>query len=123
MLLLNLTFDIGVKLVTMHLIALALILLAPVARPLAGVLVRLKAGTTTEIRLKPDAADPTSRQPLTSRRAIAVPLLLGVYLLGMQAWINWSFWQVGGGGRPKSVLYGIWNVERLSVDGQVGPRS
>jgi hypothetical protein len=29
--------------------------------------------------------------------------------------------EVGGGGRPKSVLYGIWNVERLSVDGQAGP--
>ena len=36
-LLLNLTFDIGVKLVTMHLIVLAVILLAPVARSMAGI--------------------------------------------------------------------------------------
>ena len=100
-LLLNLTFDIGVKLVTTHLIALAVILLVP--------MVRLKPDTTIEVRLKGD----TTPALLT--------IVLGVYLLGMQTWINWSFWQVVGGGRPKSVLYGIWNVERLSVDGQAGP--
>jgi uncharacterized membrane protein YphA (DoxX/SURF4 family) len=100
-LLLNLTFDIGVKLVTMHLIALAVILLVP--------MVRLKPDTTIEVRLKADTTP------------ALLPIVLGAYLLGMQTWINWSFWQAGGGGQPKSVLYGIWNVERLSVDGQVGP--
>ena len=39
----------------------------------------------------------------------------------MYAYINWSFWHVGGGGRPKSGLYGIWNVEQLTVDGQLRP--
>ena len=52
---------------------------------------------------------------------LAFPIALGVYLLATQTWINWSFWQVGGGGRPQSVLYGIWNVEHLSVDGQARP--
>ena len=100
-LLLNLTFDIGVKLVTAHLIVLALILLVPA--------IRLKADTTLEVRLK---------TPAIGR---LLPLALGVYLLATQTWINWSFWQVGGGGRPKSVLYGIWDVERLTVDGQARP--
>lgn len=116
-LLLNLTFDIGVKLVTMHLIVLAVILLVPVVRPLAVVLVRLKADTTStgpEVRLKADTMS-------TSRAAIVLPLVVGAYLLGTQTYINWSFWQVGGGGRPKSALYGIWNVEQLSVDGQARP--
>ncbi len=36
----------------------------------------------------------------------------------MQTFINWSFWHTGGGGSPRSALYGIWNVEQLSVDGQ-----
>jgi uncharacterized membrane protein YphA (DoxX/SURF4 family) len=101
-LLLNLTFDIGVKLVTMHLIVLAVILLVP--------MVRLKPDATLEVRLKADT---------TSTVALVLPIVFGAYLLGTQAYINWSFWQVGGGGRPKSMLYGIWNVERLSVDGQV----
>ena len=115
-LLLNLTFDIGVKLVTMHLIALAVILLAPVGRELAVVLVRLPPSLVPSFG-GPRKADTTS----TSRIAIILPIALGAYLLAMQTWINWSFWEVGGGGRPKSVLYGIWNVERLSVDGQHRP--
>src|SRR5688572_8778660 len=119
-LLLNLTFDIGVKVVTAHLIVLALMLLAPVARELAIVLVdrtsvesgfsRIRTKATPAIRLQPDS---------TIGRIL--PIVLGVYLLATQAWINWSFWQVAGGGRPKSVLYGIWNVERLMVDGEVRP--
>ena len=102
-LLLNLTFDIGVKLVTTHLIVLAIILVVP--------MVRLKPDTTLAVRLKAD----------TTRTVAIVLIAFGAYLLGMQTWINWSFWQVGGGGRPKSALYGIWNVERLSVDGGAGP--
>ena len=113
-LLLNLTFDIGVKLVTTHLVVLAVILLVPTARLFA-----VWVGFRSEMLAI--GADPRSRRPFTSRPAIAAQLLLAVYLLGMQTWINWSFWQVGGGGRPKSVLYGIWNVERLTVDGQVRP--
>ena len=108
---LNMAFDIGVKLVTMHLIAMAVILLAPVAPPLA-VWVGLRGGKETI------AAGPT---PTTGRRAVAAQLAFGVYLLAVLFYINWSFWQVGGGGRPKSPLYGIWNVERLSVDGDVRP--
>src|SRR5688572_18480033 len=100
-LLLNLTFDIGVKLVTMHLIVLALILLVPATR--------LKPASTFQIRLKPDST------------LVVLPIALGVYLLATQAWINWSFWQVGSGGRPKSVLYGFWDIERLTVDGQARP--
>jgi hypothetical protein len=113
-LLLNLTFDIGVKLVTTHLLVLAVILLMPTARLFA-----VWVGFRDE--MSAIGADPTSRRPFTSRPAIAAQLLLAAWLLGMQTWINWSFWQVGGGGRPKSVLYGIWNVEQLSVDGQARP--
>jgi hypothetical protein len=33
-----------------------------------------------------------------------------------------NYWRsYGGGGYPKSPLYGIWNVTELSVDGQVRP--
>ena len=183
-LLLNLTFDIGVKLVTTHLIVMAVILLWPAIGSLASVLlassdsrtspvsgfrrkspvvsgfkgtspvvsgfsrtsqVRLKADTTTHVRLKADTtshvrlkadtteadttgADTTSQVRLkadtTSEGARAVtvlPIAIGVYLLGVQTWINWSFWNAQGGGRPRSALYGIWDVERLSIDGQARP--
>ena len=113
-LLLNLTFDIGVKLVTMHLIVLAVILLVP-SVGLFAVWVGFHDG------MYAIGADPTSRRPAASRPVIIAQLLFGVWLLGMQTWINWSFWNAAGGGAPKSVLYGIWNVERLSVDGGIRP--
>jgi hypothetical protein len=131
-LLLNLTFDIGVKLVTTHLIAMALILLAPEMRSLAAALLRLEPDSP--IRLKPDStvapdvesgfsrmARHESGFGRIDRRVALLPIVLGVYLLGVQTWINWRFWEVGGGGRPTSVLYGIWNVERLAVDGESRP--
>src|SRR5688500_8651827 len=97
-LLLNLTFDIGVKLVTTHLIVMAVILLVPTAR-LFAVWVGFGGERSAT------SADPTSRRPFTSRSAIA-GLLLGAYLLGMQTWINWSFWQAAGGRSPCSTASG-----------------
>jgi hypothetical protein len=119
-LLLNLTFDIGVKLVTMHLIVLAAILLIPMVRlkppafaQSASARPRRSLGgggdTTLEVRLNADTT------------WTILPIVLGAYLLGMQTWSNWSFWHVAGGGRPQSALYGIWNVEQLSVDGVARP--
>jgi hypothetical protein len=108
---LNMTFDIGLKLVSLHLIALAVIVLAPDLPRFADFF----------LRHQPAAA---SMPPLPARsrrgqRVLTIALMVfGAYLLGMYAYINWSFWQVGGGGRPKSALYGIWNVQTLSVDGQ-----
>ena len=117
-LLLNLTFDIGVKLVTTHLIVLALMLLAPVARAsVESGFSRIRVAAAPAIRLPP-SRDPLRRTRKPDSTAVLLPIAIGMYLLATQAWINWSFWQVGGGGRPKSALYGIWNVERLSVDGQ-----
>jgi hypothetical protein len=126
-LLLNLAFDIGVKLVTAHLIVMALILLAPVARELAFVLVnrRVESGVSRMRATAPVIERPPSRDALQRTRKAdtmaILPVVIGAYLLGVQTWINWSFWHVGGGGRPQSVLYGIWNVERLSVNGQARP--
>ena len=48
-------------------------------------------------------------------------IVFGLYLVAMYAYINVRFWDVGGGGKPKSPLYGIWNVESISVDGQTRP--
>ena len=112
---LNMAFDIGVKLVTMHLVALAGLVVAPAVRNLASAIGVVKTGSD---RIK---ADPAAIRLKTGSTMALLTIALGVYLIGVQAWVNWSFWQVGGGGRPKSVLYGIWNVEQLSVDGEVRP--
>ena len=102
------------KLVSFHLIVLAVFLVAPEASRLVDVFLW-------------NRATGASRQPqlLGTRRAnriaLAAQLAFGIYLLGMYAYINVRFWEVGGRGRPRSVLYGIWDVEQLSVDGQLRP--
>jgi hypothetical protein len=42
-----------------------------------------------------------------------------MWLVGINAYGSWSEWHTFGGGRTKSPLYGIWNVEALSIDGQI----
>ena len=39
--------------------------------------------------------------------------------MGMNAYGSWSGWHQYGGGRTKSALYGIWDVDQMTIDGQV----
>jgi uncharacterized membrane protein YphA (DoxX/SURF4 family) len=109
---LNMFYDVGLKLVSLHMIALAAVLLAPDVSRLADFFVRHRPAAASIPPLP-------GRTPRGRRAAVIAPLLFGAYLVGMYAYINWSFWQVAGGGRPRSALYGIWSVEQLSVDGVV----
>ena len=111
---LNMTYDIGLKLVSFHLIVLALFLIAP------------EASRLVDFFLRDRPAAPPKQVPLfetahANRLALAFQIVFGLYLVGMYAYINVRFWDVGGGGKPKSPLYGIWNVESISVDGQTRP--
>ena len=113
---LNMTFDIGLKLTTFHLILLTLVLLAPDLKRLANFFV---LNRPTSASTEPKLFD-TLR---ANRVAIAMQIVFGVYLLGMQTWANTNFWYAEGGGAPRSALYGIWNVDELSLNGEIGPPS
>jgi hypothetical protein len=109
---LNMTFDIGLKLVSFHLIVLGLFLLAPEASRFADFLVRNRP---TSASAQPELF----RTEGANRLALIAQVVFGLYLVGMYAYINVRFWEVGGGGKPRSPLYGIWNVEELSIDSQL----
>jgi len=111
---LNMTYDIGVKLVSLHLMFLALFLLAPDLNRLADVFIWNRPASAS-------VEPPLMRTRRGNRIAMFAQIAFGLYVLGMFAHINLRFWEVGGGGRPKSPLYGVWDVERLSVDGEVRP--
>ena len=98
----NMTYDIGLKQISFHLILLSLFLLA-------GDFTRLTDFFMNRTVLP---------SPRTDRFARGLQIAFGAYLIVAQTFINWSFWHTGGGGSPRSALYGIWNVEQLSVDGQ-----
>lgn len=111
---LNMTYDVPVKLFSFHLILLAAFLLAPDWRRLAGFfLTRRGAPPSTE--------PPLFHTRRANRIAMAVQFLLAFWIAGVDGYTAWNDWHTYGGGRPQSPFYGIWNVEKLSMDGQLRP--
>ncbi|KUF19366.1 DoxX family protein [Streptomyces silvensis] len=111
---LNMTFDVPVKAHSLNLLLLSLLLLAPDAARLAGAL--------TSGRALPQAV---SRDLFRSRRAnqaaAALQIGAGLWLLGAQLRNDWRFHKTYGGGQEKPELYGLWEVEDFSADGEQHP--
>jgi hypothetical protein len=107
---LDMTYDVPVKLFSFHLILMSLVLLAPDMRRLLDVLVLNRPAGVSPI------------PPLgVSRRAIRIGVIaqvvFGLYILGMDVRQSVQGWTAYGGGSPKSPLYGIWNVQKMTIDG------
>jgi hypothetical protein len=107
---LNMTYDVPVKLLSFHLILMAALLLAPEAKRLANFFVLNRT------------AEPAEEAPLFQGRRgrlIAGSLIafLWVWILANDGWMIWRDWHAYGPGAPKSPLYGIWNIESLTLNG------
>ena len=111
---LNMTYDVPVKLFSFHLILRSLFLLAPDIRRLLDLFFFNRP-------VQPSRQFPLFATPRANRIAVAAQLVFGVALIGSNAYGSWTGWHQYGGGRPKSALYGIWNVEQLTRDGQSRP--
>jgi hypothetical protein len=111
---LNMTYDVPVKLFSFHLVLFSLFLLAPEGRRLANFFL-------TDRAIAASRQTTLFRSARANRVAVALQVAFGLYLIGMGIYSGIGAWSRYGGGRPKSALYGIWNVEQMSVDGQ--PRS
>jgi hypothetical protein len=99
------TYDVPVKLFSFHLILLALFLLAPDLKRL----LRFFFGD--------GATAPRPERPLfasaqANHVALAAQALFGVALLAGNGFGASVAWDQYGPGRPKSPLYGIWNVQQ-----------
>lgn len=111
---LNMTYDVPVKLFSFHLILFSLFLLAPDAR-------RMTDFFFTDRAPVPSRQYALFRSRRANRLAVALQIGFGLYLIGMGLFSGIQAWHTYGGSRPKSLLYGIWNVDQMSVDGQVRP--
>jgi uncharacterized membrane protein YphA (DoxX/SURF4 family) len=110
---LNITYDFGLKQISFHLILISLLLLAPDLRRVANVLVLNRVA-------EPSAQPSLFRTAVANRLALLVQICFGVFLLAMFANLSLRFYvSEGGTGAPRSPLRGIWNVERLAIDGDV----
>ena len=113
--LLNMAYDFGLKQISFHYILMSLFLLAPDLRRIANVLVLNRAaGASTQV--------PIFRSAAAERRALTVQVVIGIYLAVMFAWLQVRQWDAPDGpAHPRSPLYGIWNIEQLTIDGEARP--
>ncbi len=109
---LNMTYDVPVKLFSFHLILMCLFLLAPEFRRLADFFFLNRVPS-------PSTQPPLFVTRRANRISLAVQLIFGMLLLGMNAYGSWSLWHTYGGGAPRSALYGVWNVDQFAIDGQL----
>jgi len=104
---LNMSYDVGLKQTSSHLMLIAVFLLGPHLQRIGDALL----------------ARPEGRASSWDRgKFLWAQAAFGIYLLAMFTRLAMASWQnPGGPGAPKSALYGIWDVERMSVDGEVRP--
>jgi hypothetical protein len=107
---LNMTYDIPVKLFAFHLILIGLVLLAPEMRRLANVVILNRAAG-------PSTMPPLARRTTVRRILIAAQIVFGAYVIGTSYVEAHASWMSRGGGAPKPPLYGIWTVEKMTIDG------
>ena len=108
---LNMTYDVPVKLLSFHLILLSMVLLAPDFSRLVRFF--FLNGVTEAPRNWNLFATRKA-----NRIALAVQLLFGACLLAGNLHGSISGWREYGGGSLKSELYGIWDVDELVMDGK-----
>jgi uncharacterized membrane protein YphA (DoxX/SURF4 family) len=101
---LNVTYDVPVKLFSFHLILMALFLLVPEISRLADFFLSNRSvGPSTEPQL------------FGTRRAnhiaLAAQIIVGIWIVGVNTDGSWREWQSSATGRHESALYGIWNAD------------
>lgn len=111
---LNMTYDVPVKILAFHLVLLCLVVLAPQTRRLANVLV-------LERTSEPATQPLLFRSRGANRIGAAVQVVLGLWILSAAASEGYDAWYDWGGGAEKPELYGIWNVTEFSMDGHQVP--
>ncbi|MEV0246059.1 DoxX family protein [Nocardia sp. NPDC050712] len=112
--LLNMTYDVPVKILAFHLVLMALIVLAPQTRRILDFLV-LQRNTA------PATQRPLFRTRRANRLAAVAQVALGLWATTACLHDAHQIWYEYGYGAPKPALYGIWNVTEFSRDGQPLP--
>jgi hypothetical protein len=106
---LDMAYDVPVKLLSFHLLLMSLFLLAPDARRLLNVLILDRPADCSPL-------PPLGGTSRAIRIVVMIQLIFGAYLVGMNIRGSLQDWTRYGGGAPKSPLFGIWSVAYMSVD-------
>jgi len=110
----NMTYDVPVKLFAFHLVLMSMVLIAPDARRLIDWFVLNRP-------VVPAAAPRYAASARSHRGWIIAQLVFLVWALGLEVDGAMEGWRTYGPGAPRSPLYGIWNVDSMSINGEVRP--
>lgn len=112
---LNMTYDVPVKLLSGHLILISLFLLAPESKRLANLFFLNRTAP-------PSAEAPLFHSARANRAIVAAQILFGVWLVSANMHASILFYnRYYGSGAPPSPLYGVWDVKDFSLDGKSLP--
>jgi hypothetical protein len=111
---LNMTYDVPVKLLSFHLVLMSLFLLAPYGRNLRDLLLRNRP-------VVPAHEPPIGRTPRRRRQWVIAQTTYGALILLVAVAAAVSLWSRTGPNAEKSPLFGIWEVQQMIVDGDVRP--
>src|SRR5262249_50614356 len=111
---LNMCYDVPVKIFSFHLILMAAFLLAPDLPRLTDLFILNRATA-------PVPRPPLFRRKWPNRVAVAVLILFGLYILGTNLYGARQAYRNSPRNGPKPPLYGVWMVEEFSLDGQARP--
>ncbi|QIS14339.1 DoxX family protein [Nocardia arthritidis] len=111
--LLNLSFDVPVKLYSGQLVLLSLVLVAPQI----GRITRVLLGRAVPA----EPATPLFTGRLGKRIFAVGYTVLALFLIGDQVYQSWDAWHHYGSAQARSPLYGIWNVTEFTTAGQEMP--
>lgn len=110
---LNMTYDMDVKLFSFHLLLLAVFLLAPDFKRLGSFFVFHRP-------VEPAGEYPLFASRRANRVALVSQLFLGLWLIVMNGYSIHTEWRTFMG-NTDPLLYGIWSVDLESIDGEVHP--
>jgi hypothetical protein len=111
---LNMTYDVCVKLFAFHLIVISLLLLVPDLRQLFKLFFRGQPAALTR-------AQPLFRSVRANRIAGIALTVLWCWMVAANLLDLKRGWYEVGGGRPLPAVAGIWTIDALTVDGQPEP--
>jgi hypothetical protein len=107
---LNMTYDVPVKLFSLHLVLMAIFILAPDLPRLFGLFVLNRPAPVSTV-------PPLGRRRRVIQAGIALQILLGVFFLWRGYAGSVRNWSTFGAGAPKPPLYGIWVIDKMTIDG------
>ncbi len=93
---LNMTYDVPVKQFSFHLFVMALLLIAPHAKRISAAVFSVSAKSTW---------------------AAIAQTVVALFVIGTTGYGIWQTWKTSGPHASKPPLYGIWTVEKMTIDG------